>query len=96
MPASYILINYVFHVKQRLYFTEVDQKIPEIQGLLESSIQRSSCERDRNKDRLYVYVKNPNKTPFSATALGNSFICQFFGLVPFPQCFIESAFLIGG
>ncbi|XP_057549547.1 uncharacterized protein LOC130827727 isoform X1 [Amaranthus tricolor] len=63
----------------RLYFTEVDQKIPEIQGLLESSIQRSSCERDRNKDRLYVYVKNPNKTPFSATALGlHSF--DFIGL----------------
>ncbi|KAL2945571.1 Gamma-tubulin complex component 6 [Bienertia sinuspersici] len=52
------------------YFTEADQKIPEIQGLLESSIQRSSCESDHCKDRLYVYVKNQNKTPFSTAALG--------------------------
>ncbi|KNA12914.1 hypothetical protein SOVF_122120, partial [Spinacia oleracea] len=61
------------------YFTEADQKIPEIQGLLESSIQRSSCERDHTKDRLYVFVKNTNKTPFSTTALGlHSF--DFIGL----------------
>ncbi|XP_021720614.1 uncharacterized protein LOC110688206 isoform X2 [Chenopodium quinoa] len=60
-------------------FTEADQKIPEIQGLLESSIQRSSCERDHNKGRLYVFVKNQNTTPFSAAALGlHSF--DFIGL----------------
>lgn len=61
------------------YFTEADQKIPEIQGLLESSIQRSSCERDNHKDRLYVFVKNQNWTPFSTAALGlHSF--DFIGL----------------
>ncbi|XP_010507154.1 PREDICTED: gamma-tubulin complex component 6-like [Camelina sativa] len=35
--------------------TEPDKRIAEIQGFLESSIQRSSCERDTCKDRLYLY-----------------------------------------
>ncbi|KAL8144074.1 hypothetical protein V2J09_017106 [Rumex salicifolius] len=39
-------------------FIEADQRIGEIQGLLKSSIQRSSCEQDLNKDRLYIYVKD--------------------------------------
>lgn len=77
----------MFHIKQKWYFTEADQKIPEIQGLLESSIQRSSCERDHTKDRLYVFVKNTNKTPFSTTALGNSLTLKSFGLIPSSECF---------
>lgn len=81
------LIYYIFHIKQKWYFTEADQKIPEIQGLLESSIQRSSCERDHNKDRLYVYVKSQNRAPFPTTTLGNSPTSQSFGFVLSPQCF---------
>lgn len=81
------LIYYICHIKQKWYFTEADQKIPEIQGLLESSIQRSSCERDHNKDRLYVYVKSQNRAPFPTTTLGNSPTSQSFGFVLSPQCF---------
>lgn len=61
------------------YFMEAEQKIPEIQGLLELSIQRSSCHTDHNKDRLYVYMKDQDRTPFSTTAFGvHSF--DFIGL----------------
>ncbi|EOA23415.1 hypothetical protein CARUB_v10016596mg [Capsella rubella] len=35
--------------------TDADKRIAEIQGFLESSIQRSSCEQDTCKDRLYLY-----------------------------------------
>ncbi|WZY98761.1 hypothetical protein YC2023_071090 [Brassica napus] len=35
--------------------TEADKRIAEIQGFLESSLQRSSCERDICKDRLFLY-----------------------------------------
>ncbi|KAF8111207.1 hypothetical protein N665_0076s0195 [Sinapis alba] len=37
--------------------TEADERIAEIQGFLESSIQRSSCERDTCKDRLFLYKR---------------------------------------
>ncbi|VVB04838.1 unnamed protein product [Arabis nemorensis] len=37
--------------------TEADKRIAGIQGFLESSIQRSSCERDTCKDRLFVYKR---------------------------------------
>ncbi|KFK33855.1 hypothetical protein AALP_AA5G068900 [Arabis alpina] len=37
--------------------TEADKRIAEIQGFLESSIQRSSCERDTCKDRLFLYKR---------------------------------------
>ncbi|CAL9247900.1 unnamed protein product [Arabidopsis halleri] len=37
--------------------TEADKRIAEIQGFLESSIQRSSCERDICKDRLFLYKR---------------------------------------
>ncbi|XP_074273852.1 uncharacterized protein LOC141597333 [Silene latifolia] len=64
---------------RKWYPTEADKKIPEIQGLLESSIQRSSCERDHNKDRLYVYVKDSSQTPVSTPGVGlHSF--DFIGL----------------
>lgn len=42
---------------QKWLVTEADKRIAEIQGFLESSIQRSSCERDTCKDRLYLYKR---------------------------------------
>ncbi|GAB4859901.1 hypothetical protein Ancab_011382 [Ancistrocladus abbreviatus] len=61
-------------------FTEVDRRTSEVQGLLESSIQRSSCEKDPYRSRLYVYVKDHNTmTPFLTSAVGvRSF--DFLGL----------------
>nr|XP_043613842.1 uncharacterized protein LOC122585783 [Erigeron canadensis] len=52
------------------YATEVDKRISEIQGLLELSVQRSSCERDHYKDRLFVYMKEESTTSLPGFATG--------------------------
>lgn len=49
---------------------EASEKIPEIQGLLDLSVQRSSCEGDPYKERLYLYMKVTGSTPFSTPATG--------------------------
>ncbi|KAK7269258.1 hypothetical protein RIF29_21979 [Crotalaria pallida] len=59
--------------------TEANERLTEIQGLLELSIQKSSCEQDPNKDRLFVYMKGHGKLPLSTSAIGvRSF--DFLGL----------------
>ncbi|KAM7528373.1 hypothetical protein LguiB_031783 [Lonicera macranthoides] len=59
--------------------TEADRRISEIQSFLELSLQRSSCERDNNKDRLYVYMKKESIMPLAASVAGiHSF--DFLGL----------------
>ncbi|CAL2265662.1 unnamed protein product [Prunus armeniaca] len=59
--------------------TEADHRLSEIQGFLESSVQRSSCERDPHKDRLFVYMKGHDAMPLSASVIGvHSF--NFLGL----------------
>ncbi|KAJ9537147.1 hypothetical protein OSB04_029880 [Centaurea solstitialis] len=45
---------------------EADKKISEIQGLLELAVQRSSCERDQYKDRLFMYMKDEGSTSLPA------------------------------
>ncbi|KAI3450111.1 hypothetical protein Pfo_006776 [Paulownia fortunei] len=64
---------------RKWHVNEVDKKIPEIQGVLELAVQRSSCEGDPNKDRLYVYLKGDGIRHLSASAMGiHSF--DFLGL----------------
>ncbi|KAM2838490.1 hypothetical protein COP1_030203 [Malus domestica] len=59
--------------------TEADHRLSEIQGFLESSIQRSSCERDPHKDRLFVYMKGHDAMNLSASVIDvHSF--NFLGL----------------
>ncbi|KAL1317103.1 hypothetical protein HN51_069202 [Arachis hypogaea] len=59
--------------------TEANERLSEIQGLLELAIQKSSCEQDPNKDRLFVYMKGHGKLPLSNSAIGvRSF--DFLGL----------------
>ncbi|KAL6338097.1 hypothetical protein AAG906_010665 [Vitis piasezkii] len=59
--------------------TEADQRLSEIQGLLELSLQRSSCERDLKKDKLFVYMKGHAMAPLSTFSTGvHSF--SFLGL----------------
>lgn len=59
--------------------TEVDRRLSEIQGLLELSVQRSSCEKDHHKDRLFVYAKGHSMMPLSTSTIGvHSF--DFLGL----------------
>ncbi|KAL7202889.1 hypothetical protein ACSBR1_034362 [Camellia fascicularis] len=63
------------------YVTEAERKVSEIQGLLEMSVQRSSCERDHYKDRLFVYMKGNGNgmMPLSTSTIGvDSF--DFLGL----------------
>ncbi|KAL0389244.1 UNVERIFIED_CONTAM: Gamma-tubulin complex component 2 [Sesamum calycinum] len=55
--------------RRKWHVNEVDKRIPEIQGVLELAVQRSSCEGDPNKDRLYVYLKGEGVTHLSASAM---------------------------
>ncbi|KAL3850233.1 hypothetical protein ACJIZ3_012115 [Penstemon smallii] len=64
---------------RKWHVNEVDKRMPEIQGVLELSVQRSSCEGDPNKDRLFVYLKGDGIVNLSASATGiHSF--DFLGL----------------
>ncbi|XP_024961865.1 uncharacterized protein LOC112502237 isoform X2 [Cynara cardunculus var. scolymus] len=49
---------------------DADKRISEIQGLLELAVQRSSCERDHYKDRLFVYMKDQGSASLPAFATG--------------------------
>ncbi|KAJ7964835.1 Gamma-tubulin complex component [Quillaja saponaria] len=70
--------------------TEADQRLSEVQALLELSVQRSSCEQDHNKHRLFVYMKGYGAMPLAASVIGvRSF--DFLGLgyrVDWPLCII--------
>lgn len=62
-----------FLTLQKWCFTEANKRLSEIQGFLELSVQRSSCEFDCNKDRLYVYVKRHDAIPVSTSVIGTWF-----------------------
>ncbi|KAL6516397.1 hypothetical protein OROGR_019702 [Orobanche gracilis] len=55
---------------RKWHVSELDKRIPEIQGVLELSVRRSSCEGDPNKDRLYVYQKGDEIKHLSVSAMG--------------------------
>ncbi|KAK9066272.1 hypothetical protein SSX86_013593 [Deinandra increscens subsp. villosa] len=48
--------------QHKWYATEANKRISEIQGLLELSVQRSSCEKDHYKDRVFVYMKEQDSS----------------------------------
>lgn len=76
--ADLFIMSLLHH---KSYVTEGDQKVSDIQGLLEMSVQRSSCEGDHNKDRLFVYMKGKGNgtMPLSTSTIGlDSF--DFLGL----------------
>ncbi|CAM8897921.1 unnamed protein product [Rhodiola kirilowii] len=58
---------------------EGEKRIPQIQGLLESSIQRSSCDRDPLKDRLFVFTNQQSTSSLNVAAVGVSTF-KFLGL----------------
>lgn len=74
--------------EQKWCVAEVDWRLSEIQGLLELSVQRSSCERDHHKDRLFIYAKGHGLLPLSTSTIGTtstcsdpiSFLCSHFNL----------------
>ncbi|XP_019054445.1 PREDICTED: uncharacterized protein LOC104604116 isoform X2 [Nelumbo nucifera] len=49
---------------------EANQGIPVIQGFLNLAVQRSSCERDNYKDRLFVYTRGHGMMPISSSSIG--------------------------
>ncbi|KAL6502280.1 hypothetical protein OROHE_024708 [Orobanche hederae] len=64
---------------RKWHVSELDKRIPEIQGVLELSVRRSSCEGDPNKDRLYVYQKGDEIKHLSVSAMGIHYF-DFLGL----------------
>lgn len=59
-----------FKWNQKWHVDEVDKRIPEIQGILEKAVRRSSCEKDPNKNRLFVYLKGDGIRYLSPSAIG--------------------------
>ncbi|URE48332.1 Spc97 / Spc98 family [Musa troglodytarum] len=56
--------------KRKWSVTEPEKKVAEMQGILELSLQRSSCETDQYKERLYVYMNGQNIVPVSNSSAG--------------------------
>lgn len=82
---------------QKWCVTEAHHKVSEIQGILELSVQRSSCERDLNKNRLFVYIKEDGTSPLSTSSTGTFFncyskLCVFF-LIEFDYILFEHGIL---
>ncbi|PIA54117.1 hypothetical protein AQUCO_00900589v1 [Aquilegia coerulea] len=50
--------------------SEASEKISEIQGLLDLAVQRSSCEGDPYKERLYLYMKGHDMMTLSTPTTG--------------------------
>ncbi|KAJ3698811.1 hypothetical protein LUZ61_002516 [Rhynchospora tenuis] len=55
---------------QRWFNIQAEQNIAVVQGLLDLALQRSSCDSDPYKERLFVYVKEEDKVCFSGSASG--------------------------
>ncbi|XP_042436289.1 uncharacterized protein LOC122022383 isoform X2 [Zingiber officinale] len=56
--------------KQKWSVIEPEKKVAEIQGLLELALQRSSCEIDKYKERLYVYMNQQSNATLSTSSAG--------------------------
>ncbi|XP_051141817.1 uncharacterized protein LOC127258835 [Andrographis paniculata] len=61
------------------HVNDVEKRIPEIQGVLELALQRSSCESDPNKDRLFVYHKGDEVKDLLTSHVGIHYF-DFLGL----------------
>lgn len=73
-----LFITSLWHHK--CYATGADKRISEMQGLLEFSIQRSSCERDSYRDRIYLYIKKEKNMSLSASSAGGIQSFDYLGL----------------
>jgi gamma-tubulin complex component 6 len=59
---------------QKWSFVKSEQKRSEIQGLMDLALQKSSCDSDPYKERLFIYMREPPVDSFDASACGNNFI----------------------
>lgn len=69
---------------------EPDHRVSEIQGFLELSVQRSSCERDHNKNRLFVYIRGDGALPLLKSATGTFVIFNCLALICLPLHFCSA------
>lgn len=58
---------------QKWSFIKSEQKRAEIQGLMNLALQRSSCDSDPYKERLFIYMREQPIVSFDASACGNNF-----------------------
>ncbi|XP_065028495.1 uncharacterized protein LOC135651869 isoform X1 [Musa acuminata AAA Group] len=65
----FLFVNSVFSFK-KWSVAEPEKKVAEMQGILELSLQRSSCETDQYKERLYVYMNGQSIVPVSNSSAG--------------------------
>lgn len=73
---------------QKWYATDAEKRISEIQGFLDLSIQRSSCERDDYKDRIYLYFKEEHKISLSVSTIGTYMIWIEFLSLCLPHLYL--------
>lgn len=66
---------------QKWSFVKSEHKRAEIQGLLDLALQRSSCDSDPYKERLFVYMNEQPVVSLKASTCGNNdFILDYLGL----------------
>ncbi|CAL5069418.1 unnamed protein product [Urochloa decumbens] len=58
----------IYHKKWS--FVKSEQKRAEIQGLMDLALQRSSCDSDPYKERLFIYMREQPVVSFDASACG--------------------------
>ena len=71
---------------QKWLFVKSEQKRAEIQGLLDLALQRSSCDTDPYKERLFIYMNDQPGISLAASGCGNDLILDcpwlhFWGLI---------------
>ncbi|XP_006826357.2 uncharacterized protein LOC18421549 isoform X1 [Amborella trichopoda] len=62
--------TFILSLGQHRYRVEPNQRTSEIQRILDLAVQRSSCEGDAFKERLYVYLKGEEIIPPTTTITG--------------------------
>ncbi|KAI3989903.1 hypothetical protein MKX01_040873 [Papaver californicum] len=62
------------------YAADGNKRISEIQGLLDTAVQRSSCEGDPYKERLFVYIKGHDVMPLSNSTFAGVHAFDFIAL----------------
>lgn len=69
--------------KQRSNIAKFNHWLPEIRGLLDSALQKSSCKSDHFKERLFVCLEGVGDSLGSSSAFGTSCNCFFMKIMVF-------------
>ncbi|MCL7025357.1 hypothetical protein MKW94_007034 [Papaver nudicaule] len=66
--------------RHKWYAADGNKRISEIQGLLDTAVQRSSCEGDSYKERLFVYIKGHDMMPLPNSTFAGVHAFDFIAL----------------